>query len=120
MKPEEIPDHDFPWQGGVLLHDRANDNYLIVRFGDGTNDPNDEAEFDRYKDEFDDYLITEVFLCGEELRKFGWASAKSDDGYMIPIHRRDHESGQIRDWIEKACDVSGFEMSEMDYVSLVG
>lgn len=119
MKPEEIPNHDFPWSGGVLLRDRKNDVYLIVRFGDGTNDPNDDAEFDKYKDEFDDYLITEVFLVGEDFRRHGWASSISDDGYMIPIHRRDHESGQIRDWIDKACDVSGFISEEMEFVSLV-
>ena len=117
MLERDIPNHPVPWEGGALLHDHVNDIYLIVRFGDGTNDPNED-----YEDEpepFDDYLITEVFLVGKDFRRYGWESSISDDGYMIPIHRREHESGQIRDWIDKACDISGFNPDEMEFVSLV-
>ena len=117
MLERDIPNHPVPWEGGALFHDNVNDNYLIVRFGNGTNDPNED-----YEDEpepFDDYLICEMFYDGGKFRRTGIDSAESDDGVMIPIHRRDQESGQIRDWAHHALRTAGFDPLITNFVSLV-
>ncbi len=118
MLKRDIPNHDFPWEGGALFHNHVADKYLVVRFGNGTNDPNDDEDVEAEADPFDDYLICEIY-DGGELRRNGIDLATSEDGCMIPIHRRDRASGQIRDWADKGFDVMEFDYLNSNFVSLV-
>lgn len=120
MTKNDIPFEDIEWLGGCLCHFKDSDAYVWIRFGDGTNDPNEEEdeEWGNASDPFDDYLMVDSFYDGAELRRCGYDGATSDDGVMIPIHRRDRKSGHIREWFDKACDVHCMNPDEMTFVAL--
>lgn len=121
MTYEGVDLHDLEWEGGVLIHDTVEDWYYTIMFGDCSNDPNDyDCWPECVDDPFDDYIMVNVYKDGYNLRAQGWCNADSDDGVMIPIHRREHPSGQIRDWFDKACDVANILAWECEFVSMLG
>lgn len=119
MTKDNIPNNKWlDWMGGVLIHNPQNDWYASICFGDGTNDPNEEGYEEFNDDPFDDYIMVSIFNDGISVRELGICGANDSDGCMMPIHRRDNPSGQIRDWFDKACDVAGIDPSEYEFVSM--